>query len=310
MPIFQPSSSALDNILAPREASFWERLVSKPCLTIAESLYKRLGHGGPSRPPKDAVSVVCISDTHNNEIPIPYGDILVHAGDLTQSGTYSELQASLSWLAAQPHPIKVVMAGNHDVLLDEANDAIGSEQENLDKRKLLLRDTSGLICLQDTSITTTAPNGRCLRIYGSPQSPRQGNWAFQYPRFENIWAERLMGDYIDILVTHCPPLAHLDLGYGCVHLLRQLWRVRPRLHVCGHIHAAAGIEYLAYDDLQYAYEQVVIHNHLRTFVAFLIALAIGLITPGRTETQTVLVNAAIVGGIRDSFRRGTVKVVV
>ncbi|KAI9652655.1 MAG: hypothetical protein M1831_006642 [Alyxoria varia] len=69
-----------------------------------------------SHPP---VTVVCISDTHNTQPPVPAGDILLHAGDLTERGSFSELQAQISWLAAQPHRHKVAIAGNHDVLLDE-----------------------------------------------------------------------------------------------------------------------------------------------------------------------------------------------
>ena len=62
----------------------------------------------------------------------------------------------------------------------------------------------------------------------------------------------------DILVTHIPPVislgpsqpvcrltssppsptqfGHLDLDLGCPGLLREVWRVKPRLHVFGHVH--------------------------------------------------------------------------
>lgn len=52
----------------------------------------------------------------------------------------------------------------------------------------------------------------------------------------------------DILITHTPPHRHCDrsashgLDLGCEDLRRALWRVRPRLHVCGHIHEAHGAE--------------------------------------------------------------------
>lgn len=45
-----------------------------------------------------------------------------HAGDLIQSGSLKELQAILAWLCAQPHPIKIVVAGNQDLLLDAGRD--------------------------------------------------------------------------------------------------------------------------------------------------------------------------------------------
>ncbi len=34
---------------------------------------------------------VCISDTHNYTFKLPRGDVLIHAGDLTNQGTYSEV---------------------------------------------------------------------------------------------------------------------------------------------------------------------------------------------------------------------------
>ncbi|ELQ33467.1 hypothetical protein OOU_Y34scaffold00937g14 [Pyricularia oryzae Y34] len=59
---------------------------------------------------------------------LPPGDSLVHAGDLSQYGTFAEIQAQLTWLAAQPHRHKVVVAGNHDLLLDSDFAAGASRQ--------------------------------------------------------------------------------------------------------------------------------------------------------------------------------------
>ncbi|KAH8838858.1 hypothetical protein MCOR27_010049 [Pyricularia oryzae] len=59
---------------------------------------------------------------------LPPGDSLVHAGDLSQYGTLAEIQAQLTWLAAQPHRHKVVVAGNHDLLLDSEFAAGASRQ--------------------------------------------------------------------------------------------------------------------------------------------------------------------------------------
>lgn len=46
------------------------------------------------------------------------GDLLIHAGDLTQSGSMEELDAQIEWLDRQPHRYKVVIAGNHELCLD------------------------------------------------------------------------------------------------------------------------------------------------------------------------------------------------
>lgn len=41
-----------------------------------------------------------------------------------------------------------------------------------------------------------------------------------------------------------------------MHLLRELWRVRPRLHVFGHVHWGAGTEAVFFDEMQLAYERL------------------------------------------------------
>lgn len=35
-----------------------------------------------------------------------------------QSGSLRELQATMNWLRTQPHAIKIVVAGNHNLFLD------------------------------------------------------------------------------------------------------------------------------------------------------------------------------------------------
>ena len=43
---------------------------------------------------------VCISDTHNQTLRLPKGDVLIHAGDLTNQGSFSEACAGLKPLLA------------------------------------------------------------------------------------------------------------------------------------------------------------------------------------------------------------------
>ena len=66
--------------------------------------------------------LVCISDTHgqhNKMPPIPEGDVLVHAGDCTGSGTLPQIDAFTKWLGALPHAHKILIAGNHDFCFDK-----------------------------------------------------------------------------------------------------------------------------------------------------------------------------------------------
>jgi predicted phosphodiesterase len=64
--------------------------------------------------------IVCISDTHNRyDFPIPDGDILIHAGDFSNTGTQIEIENFLEYLKSlKQYRLKIVIAGNHDITLD------------------------------------------------------------------------------------------------------------------------------------------------------------------------------------------------
>lgn len=260
----------------------------------------------PAPPLIRPVAIVCISDTHNAQINVPNGDILIHAGDLTQSGSFQEIQNALAWLRALPHPIKIVIAGNHELLLDSAlDDSTGraaSERARL--------NWGDIIYLENEEATISCPNGRQLRVYGSPYSTRHGNWAFQYPRTQDVWAGSVP-DGIDVLITHGPPLAHLDLlKLGCSHLLQTLWRVRPRLHVFGHVHEGAGTDWMMFNGLQDAYERAVsAGGGMRNFLFTAWELVKACLRPA-VEAKCLLVNPSIVGGLRDNERRQPIKVFI
>ena len=55
--------------------------------------------------------IVCISDTHNQTPRLPKGDILIHAGDFTNQGSYSELKKTVEWLEKAEFEAKIVIAG-------------------------------------------------------------------------------------------------------------------------------------------------------------------------------------------------------
>jgi hypothetical protein len=77
-------------------------------------------------------------------------------------------------------------------------------------------------------------------------------WAFGYGAEEasQIW-DRMPLDS-DIVVTHTPPKYHRDerkdrMAAGCEALREALWRVRPRLAICGHVHEGRGVERIRWD---------------------------------------------------------------
>lgn len=55
--------------------------------------------------------IVCISDTHCQVPKLPKGDVLIHAGDLTNQGSYSELKKTVEWLEKADYEAKIIVAG-------------------------------------------------------------------------------------------------------------------------------------------------------------------------------------------------------
>ncbi|KAF8146418.1 Metallo-dependent phosphatase-like protein [Mycena galopus ATCC 62051] len=204
---------------------------------------------------------VLISDTHGRTFPVPDGDVLLHSGDLTRSGTLNDLRNIMAWLDTLPHPIKIIIGGNRDFLLDREwydvnwpqTGRHGNEAkwEPPDSVSELLSGPSAvaanIVYLQDQLYTFRArPGGREWSVYGSPRSPYVSPpiRAFSYDQAD---AEALVAAFprTDILLTHCPPHDLLDLTNrgdhaGCPALAARLSTLRPRLHVFGHIHEARG----------------------------------------------------------------------
>lgn len=213
----------------------------------------------PPKPPGDWTRFVCVSDTHARTFAVPDGDVLLHSGDLTESGTLREMRTTVEWLAAMPHKTKIIIAGNHDLTLDDHNDWYNEEysrwhlrgKEDADAVKGLLVSEeareAGIVYLQDERHEFQAKEGgRTWSVYGSPWSPYFYNWAFNYRR--GVEAEGLISKIpkTDILLTHGPPAGVLDRTItgewvGCESLAARLPRLQPRLHVFGHIHEARGV---------------------------------------------------------------------
>lgn len=95
-----------------------ERFARDPLLFLATWIYSHQCPIAIPTPSKEPIRIVCVSDAHTACPALPSGDILIHAGDLTNNGTFPELQRQLNWLSSRPHPHKLAIAGNHDLLLD------------------------------------------------------------------------------------------------------------------------------------------------------------------------------------------------
>jgi len=116
---------------------------------------------------------VCISDTHGltdqeNFPPVPDGDILLHAGDISQQGNVDHIAQFNAWLGSLPHQYKIVIAGNHDKMLDPNLNETSREMKRL---------LTNCIYLEDDAVYIKG-----IKIYGTPFSKKRmqsTNHAFQ-----------------------------------------------------------------------------------------------------------------------------------
>lgn len=199
-----------------------------------------------------AVRFVAISDTHNrhDQLSVPAGDVLLCAGDFTYKGTVKEITRFNSWLGTLPHKHKIVIAGNHDLLLDhKAYNRLWEkwvktkEHAAPEVAKQLLTNAT---YLEHEEVVI---NG--VRVFGSPYQPAipRRTMAFNLSRGAEsaaVWETVPAG--IDVLCTHGPPYGRRDrifLGgkrVGCRALAAAVQRTQPQYHVFGHIHESYGVE--------------------------------------------------------------------
>ena len=185
------------------------------------------------------MKITFISDTHTKHDKItedlPGGDLIIHAGDFMNSGrSRYEQESFFKWYSRlDNYKYKILIAGNHDWLM----------QTNPKGASDLLKDYNEITYLQDSY--TTLPN---CKIYGSPWQPEFCNWAFNLPRngkeLAYVWGK--VPEDTDILVTHGPPHGILDVPGGShLHvgdelLNTTLRKIKPKIHVFGHVHGSAG----------------------------------------------------------------------
>uniref|UniRef100_M4BLI0 Calcineurin-like phosphoesterase domain-containing protein n=1 Tax=Hyaloperonospora arabidopsidis (strain Emoy2) TaxID=559515 RepID=M4BLI0_HYAAE len=193
------------------------------------------------------MKVVCVSDTHGLHdlaAAVPDGDVFVHAGDFTDTGERSEVLAFNEFLGRLPHRYKLVIAGNHESSFDRHFYAsywhhYGHKQQyDPDEVRALLTNA---LYLEDEAVEIEG-----YVFYGTPWQPEFCNWAFNLPRGDALLRQwKLIPTDTDVLITHTPPQGHGDLvgctSVGCADLLHEVeLRVRPKLHVFGHVHEGYG----------------------------------------------------------------------
>jgi len=192
--------------------------------------------------------ITLISDTHTKhwelEGQLPGGDLLIHAGDIMNSGRNSnDISDFCKWYdGIDNYDNKIFIAGNHDRMFEDYPE----------KAMEIVNSFKTIDYLQDDWIKV-GNDELMVKIYGSPWQPWFYDWAFNLPKggpgLMSKW-EAIPTD-TDILITHGPPQDHLDVSgapYNTPHLGCALLRVKvdeqpPKIHLFGHIHGSYGYKF-------------------------------------------------------------------
>ena len=188
--------------------------------------------------------LITADDIRNSQqlIDLPGGDLLIHAGDFMSSG-YSKHEAEdfLYWFnTIKGYDKKIFIAGNHDRIMQ--NDPGWATD--------ILKEYTTINYLQDEEYGLyDITEDRSINIYGSPWQPEFYQWAFNLPRngeeLKSKWDA--IPENTDILITHGPAFGFLDdvegrrgIHLGCELLIDRIKEIKPKIHVCGHIHSGYG----------------------------------------------------------------------
>jgi Icc-related predicted phosphoesterase len=197
------------------------------------------------------MKITFISDTHTkhdelswDKTDLPGGDLLVHTGDIMNSGrNQMDIYNFCKWFdGLEQYHHKVFIAGNHDRLF-ETDPEVASEIYNSYKNITYLQDDWAKV----------GDDSFMAKIYGSPWQPEFYSWAFNLPRNGEDLREKWfwIPNDTDILLTHGPAQGHLDTSgppynepnLGCELLAERIAVLKPKIHVCGHIHGGYGYKF-------------------------------------------------------------------
>lgn len=177
--------------------------------------------------------IIATSDLHGHLPTIPSCDLLIIAGDICLDGFVTQQAAWMDttlrkWLDDLPAKEVVVVAGNHDLIFEQAS--------HLVPKKLRWH------YLQEEQIELFG-----LQIYGMP-------WQLPFWGAFNLSEEQLLEHYeeipkkIDILISHGPPFGigdevpkHSGQHVGSHALYNKIKEIKPKLFICGHIHCSFGL---------------------------------------------------------------------
>lgn len=175
-----------------------------------------------------AVRIVHISDTHERHeaLTIPNCDVLVHTGDILFAGRKQSLQLQINklrkfdmWMGKSPSRHRVVVAGNHDSVVERLERGDGSQVKEVFAHSLLLHNKSISIM--------------GLQFGGTPYSEGLSrNRAYQGSEIRDSALLNLRDTDVDVLLSHSDDIqpAHIN--------------IKPKLWLWGHHHNRRGFSML------------------------------------------------------------------
>ncbi|KAI4141508.1 MAG: hypothetical protein L6R39_005305 [Caloplaca ligustica] len=113
--------------------------------------------------------------THAYRDPLPSADVLLHAGDLTKFGYINEHATTFDVIRQADAELKIVIAGNHDITLDEeyyATTGAKRMHRNIPESTAAVRDIwtgakareAGVVYLEEGTRTFTLKNGATFTV--------------------------------------------------------------------------------------------------------------------------------------------------
>jgi Icc-related predicted phosphoesterase len=182
--------------------------------------------------------ITAISDTHTKHMELngylPGGDILIHAGDISNRGSNIDIEDFCEWFdSIDNYNTKIFIAGNHDFGFENRPEEVSK----------IVKSYKSIHYLEDNWISIDG-----IKVWGSPWQPEFYNWAFNLPRqgieLQEKW--NMIEDDTDIVITHGPAWGYVDKvigrsqNLGCELLTNRIMAFKPKIHICGHIHSGYG----------------------------------------------------------------------
>lgn len=197
--------------------------------------------------------IIALSDTHtlHSHINIPEADIIIHAGDYSGRGTEVEFHSFINWFSSLDQcKHKVLISGNHDRAIEKHPELRYVIPKNIHYLHNTSCEVLG-IKIWGSPFTRyffdwsfnglDHPPGELNKYYGGPGSSAHPDK--DHPLLDDVYSEIPLDT--DIVVCHNPAYGILDANEdgvlcGSHSFLKHIRRVKPKLVIHGHIHAARG----------------------------------------------------------------------